>query len=116
MNKETLEKQAKGYFEANEKASVIYATKSGHFFWDRGDRNRFVSQSGNIEKPVDFHREEKVKADIIQLPSDIPGFDAIVEHGIKTIDELKALEKFTIIKGVGDATAEEIETYLKSIK
>ena len=58
MNKETLKKTAKVYFDKNNKLEQIFATESGHFFYDKGDRDRFVNRSQKPEKKADFSKAD----------------------------------------------------------
>jgi hypothetical protein len=50
------------------------------------------------------------------LPLDLPGRDALLKAGIKTIDEIKAIGDLTEIEGIGKATAEKIGVYINPEK
>lgn len=46
------------------------------------------------------------------LPEDFPGRDDLITAGITTIMAVKAENDITKVKGIGDATAEDIANYL----
>ena len=49
----------------------------------------------------------------VDLPGDLPGRDAFLAAGIKTMEEVRLIKDHTEIKGIGKKTAEAIITYLK---
>jgi len=58
MNKTELKKAAKVYFDRNDKLEKIFATESGHFFYDKGDRDRFVNRYDRPEKKAEFSKAD----------------------------------------------------------
>lgn len=50
------------------------------------------------------------------LPEDLPGREKFLEAGIESVDEIKALEDPTEVKGIGDATAQDLAKYLTAEK
>ena len=47
-----------------------------------------------------------------QLPADFPGLDALKKEGITTFSALEEVDDLVAIKGIGEATAAEIEEAL----
>jgi predicted flap endonuclease-1-like 5' DNA nuclease len=47
------------------------------------------------------------------LPEDLPGREAFIAAGIETLDEIKELDDLTELKGIGEATAEEVIHWFK---
>jgi hypothetical protein len=59
-----------------------------------------------------FAEAEKKGAKITSaLPGDLPGREAFEAAGILTLDAVKEVGNYTEIKGIGKATAENIEKY-----
>lgn len=48
------------------------------------------------------------------LPDDMPGAEEFMEAGIESVDEVKALEDPTEVKGIGDATAKDLAEWFQS--
>jgi hypothetical protein len=46
------------------------------------------------------------------LPEDLPARDLLFKAGIKTKEDLKSIEDFSALEGIGKKTAEKIENYL----
>lgn len=43
------------------------------------------------------------------IPDDFPGFRALVNAGIETMEALRGMDDFTQVKGIGEKTAERLE-------
>jgi hypothetical protein len=50
------------------------------------------------------------------LPDDFPGRDALVAHGLLTLEEARQIKDFTEIRGIGKSTNKMILDYLKNLK
>lgn len=118
MDKKQLEDQAKRYFKLDKNRKAIYATESGHFFYEKDTRQKFMVKSPNEEKPVDFFRDKLAKKEAGEkgLPEDCPGLKILISKGFKSIAELKACKDLTAVPGIGKAKAEEIKEFLKDFE
>ena len=50
------------------------------------------------------------------LPDDFPGRDALISHGLLTLEEARQIKDFTEIRGIGRSTNEMILDYLKKLE
>lgn len=48
----------------------------------------------------------------VPLPDNCPGYDMLIEAGLKTSDEVLAYEDLTMINGIDEAIAEKIREFL----
>jgi hypothetical protein len=67
---------------------------------ERVIRNRYLTDKG-------IETEE-----LMALPEDIPGYDHLIDAGIKTVEEVMAMKDITKVHGIGKATAKDIQDYL----
>lgn len=114
MNKETLKNTAKGYFDKNSKLERIFATESGHFFYDKGDRDRFVSRPQSKEKKVDFLKSDFDAIVYSDLPEDLPGRAALIAYGAENLEDLKGIDDLIEVPGIGEPTAKAIVEYFNT--
>ncbi|MAO66238.1 MAG: hypothetical protein CL666_14680 [Balneola sp.] len=74
--------------------------------------------AGETEAVPEKLASEFVKAGVAReatktLPEDLPGRDALMEHGCETVKDVKEIEDFTTVDNIGTATAKELEVYFK---
>lgn len=65
--------------------------------------------SGDQEAPAEVETTTAI-------PEDIPGYDHLIDAGLKTIEDIESYNDLTKIKGIGDATKEDIVNYLAENK
>ena len=59
---------------------------------------------------IDFEIEEPEELE--EIPADFPGARALNAAGITTMEKLRGLDDFTMVKGIGEKTAERLEEVL----
>lgn len=118
MNREDLDKLAKGYFERNKELKAIYATDKGHFFYDRNSRQQFLNKLPEPQKPVDYFRDAISKGEALKdgLPEDCPSLKILVSKGFKSLAEVKAHPDLASIPGLGPGKVKEIQDFLKKFE
>ena len=57
----------------------------------------------------------KPKNPVIDLPDDIPGRHVLINKGIITLDEVKAINDLTEINGIGKTIAKQIKQFVDNL-
>ena len=124
MKRKDLDNIAKSFFDRNKNLKAMYATESGHFFYDKGDRNAFMKKSEKAQKAVDYTPasfEPKKKQTKDQEPpkkvfsfDECPAGEILKKRGFKSVAELKAVPDLSSVSGIGQTKADEIKEYLKN--
>jgi len=111
---EELKKMAQGYFDRDETRKGMFATESGHFFYEKDARNQFIQKAEKLEKPVDFFRPKKVEVEIKHLiPEGCPFVGVLTDAGMKTVEDVKSYEGLSKLPGIGPGKATKIKDFLK---
>jgi len=91
----------------------MFATESGHFFYDRADRDTFIKNSEKHEKPVNFTAEDFEESEEITFEK-FPGVAVLKKHGLDSIEKLKACEDLSKVPNLGAKKVEQIKELLKN--
>lgn len=123
MKREDLDKIAKHFFESNKGLAAVFATESGHFFYDKVDRDTFIKKSEKDEKAVNYTKDyfqpkQKMAEEIAASPKmfsfdECPAGNILKKRGFKSVQEIKAAD-LSKVQGLGEKKAEEIREYLKN--
>lgn len=127
MKREDLDKIAKNYFDSNKSLGAIFATESGHFFYEKVDRDTFIKKSTKDEKAVNYTKDyftpgQKTAEEITKAVTsgaevfsfdECPAGNILKKRGFKSVQEIKAAD-LSKVQGLGEKKAEEIREYLKN--
>ena len=88
--------------------------KYGYFPGDVCDLSKKEFKELAKTKHVIEYVAPEPEAPAIDLPEDFPGRDALIENNVFTLAEVKEIEDFTEIKGIGKSLNAQIHEYLKN--
>jgi len=86
--------------------------KKAYFVGDVCEMSKEEFAELSKSKHVNKYEASTEQSRSVDLPEDLPGKDAFINHGITSMADIKQIRDFTEIKGIGKSTDAQIQEYL----